>query len=260
MPLERKLSVLGISLAALLSFGTEGSSAKGCKNDNDCKGDRYCDENTGQCVSEETPKPSETDTVQPAQLKTILDEEFDGSSLNYKWSNANCSRTECPVWNNNCKGSCPAEKGTGYVVENGVLKVKGALAYGEALALEQGIRLEYKMRDSNSEGISNAANGLKMGEPIFIGCYTNSSSFIGCGITGNGVLNADNSKKFPSDPSQWHVIGIEADTKQVKFTVDDQSQTSSVDSSSIGLSSSSELNLFLGEGGEYDYIKIQTKN
>ena len=41
MPLERKLSVLGISLAALLSCGAEGSSAKGCRDDNDCKGDRH---------------------------------------------------------------------------------------------------------------------------------------------------------------------------------------------------------------------------
>src|SRR3989344_6595748 len=188
MPLERKLSVLGISLAALLSCGAEGSSAKGCKDDNDCKGDRYCDESISQCVDSEL--------RQNDQSKMVLNEEFDSSSLNYKWSNANCSRTECPVWNNNCKGSCPAEKGTGYVVENGVLKVKGALAYGEALALEQGIRLEYKMRDSSPEGISPAANGLRMGEPIFIGCYTDSPSVIGCGITGNGVLDADNSKKF----------------------------------------------------------------
>ncbi len=242
MSLERKFGILGISLAALLSCGVEGSSAKGCKDDNDCKGDRYCDEETGQC----------TDNEQREEGQPILNEEFNSQTLDYHWGTAGCSQAECPDWNNNCKGGCPAIEGEHYTIEKGILTVlkDSDITYGAAIIPAEGMNLEYKVRDSKAAG---AFAGLVLGQQHFIGCYADTSNSVGCDTTKDSKIDAEG-KNFPALPTEWNIIKIEADAKQVKFIVNDLSPISE-DISSIEGFSSSEWHLYLGEG-EYDYIKV----
>ncbi len=246
--MERKLGlrnfVSGTVLFGLSSCGAEGSSTKGCKSDSDCKGDRYCDEKSHQCVDDEP--------GQNTPLNIVLNEEFDSSTLDYHWSSANCADGECPDWNNNCKGNCPAVKEEDYIINNGVLEMKDSLAYGIG-ELGAGIVLEYKVRNIGSKlgytaGLRNGSEGL------FIGCWDNSSSII-CDISGSSGISPYK-KTFSGDLSQWQTVKIDANAQMVRFTVGDQTQEiapsrelGNFDISSFG------LYLYLFEEGEYDYVK-----
>ncbi len=255
MSLERKLGLnlsqgLGLSnlfLAGLLSCGAEGTSAKGCKNDNDCKGDRYCDESTSQCVSEEAPKPSETDTIQPAQLKTILDEEFDGSSLDTaQWKNY------CFTWENCAEVS----NGDDYSLAGGVLKVNyGGIVFATSFKLGDGKAVvEYKRRNEDFDyaihGIRDIAGETRL---LFWNGLDDDSGFTaGAGVSqGRNGYDVDKELSIDENPHTWHVFKIEADASQAIFTADSDSAAFSTKE----LDGQNELYVWLG-GGEYDYLKV----
>ena len=252
MSLERKLGVLGISLAALLSCGAEGSSAKGCKDDNDCKGDRYCDESTGQCVSEEAPAPSETDTTQPAQLKTILDEEFDGSSLDIaEW------KKYCFTWQD--AGCTEVAAGDDYFIDKGILKVNyGGMVFATPFKLGDGkLRVEYKRRN---EDFDYAIHGIRdiAGETMLLfwnGLDDDSGFTAGAGVSqGRNEYDMDKELYIDENPHTWHVFKIEADASQAVFTADSDSAAFSTKE----LDEQNELYVWL-DGGEYDYVKVWTE-
>ncbi len=255
MSLERKLG-LGLSslfLAGLLSCGAEGSSANGCKNDNDCKGDRYCDESINQCVSNgtlpqnsaDTAQQNPADIVQPIKLKTILDEEFD-SSLGDKWISAGCP-SNCPL----------AVEGEDYTINNGRLKNDSWIAYDLNHSLGEGkIVLEYKVRTGNADYIIHGLRGYSGSTRLM--CYggEDDGMVFGCGVSQGSGDNPDYSKDvdFALNPNEWHTLKVEADTSQAVFTADGQSQSLSTKE----LDSSAKLQVWLMEG-EYDYLKIETE-
>lgn len=246
MSLEGKLS-FGLSslfLAGLFSCGAEGSSADGCKNDNDCKGDRYCDENTGQCVSEGN-RQNPIDTTQPSQLKIILDEEFN-SPLGEKWISAGCP-SNCP----------PAVEGEDYTIDSGTLKNDSWIAYDLNHSLGEGkIVLEYKVRTGNADYIIHGLRGYSGSTQLM--CYEGEDDgmVFGCGVSQGSGDNSDYSKdvNFALNPNEWHTLKVEADTSQAVFTADGQSQSVSTKE----LDSSAKLQVWLMEG-EYDYLKAWTE-
>ncbi len=240
MPLERKLSLglSGLFLAGALSCGAEGASAKGCKNDNDCKGDRYCDESTNQCVSEGTVEPNPLDVIQSPQLKTILDEDFNGSGLKYSWQAGSCE-TGCPS----------PVRGEDYSLNNGVLVLTGGFFRSvDNVKLGDGkIVLEYSVKSSPGDyiihGLRNYAGNTRLM------CYggDDDGAVFGCGVSEGGGDNHSYSKdkNFSLDPYQWHTIKVEADASQATFTVDN-SQTATFSTQELNPSSKLEVWLYGG--------------
>ncbi len=243
--MERKLGVLGASLAALLACGAEGTSANGCKDDNDCKGDRYCDESTKQCVSEGSqPNPS-ADASSSTGLKTILEENFDGSSL------------DTSQWKNYCfKGGCAElAGGEDYSLNNGILKVNyGGIVFAAPFKLGEGkIAVEYKRRNEDFyyaiHGIRDLAGKTRL---LFWNGFDDDSGFTaGAGVSqGRNEYDVDKELYIDEDPHVWHTFRIEADTSKAVFTADEET----AEFSAKELDSQAELYLWL-DGGEYEYVK-----
>lgn len=252
MSLERKLGLslsgLGSLISGALLFGAincgaEGSSAKGCKNDNDCKGDRYCDESTNQCISEGSQPSPSTDASSSTGLKTILEEDFDGSSLDTsQWKNY------CFKW-----GCAELAAGEDYSLNNGILKVNyGGIVFAAPFKLGGGkIAVEYKRRN---EDFDYAIHGIRdiAGETRLLFWNGFDDGFTaGAGVSqGRDGYDVDKELYIDEDPHVWHTFRIEADTKTAMFTADEET----AEFSAKELDSQNELYLWL-DGGEYEYVK-----
>lgn len=246
--MERKLGLglSGLFLAGLLSCGAEGSLTEGCKNDNDCKGDRYCDENTNQCVSEGNQPNPLTDASSSTGLKTILEENFDGSPL------------DASQWKNYCfKGGCEElAEGDDYSLNNGILKVNyGGIIFAAPFKLDEGkITVEYKRRNEDFDyaihGIRDLAGKTRL---LFWNGYDDDSGFTaGAGVSqGRNEYEVDKELYINEDPHAWHTFRIETDADKAVFTADGET----AEFSAKELDSQAELYIWL-DGGEYEYMKV----
>ncbi len=248
MSLERKLGfgVSSLFLAGLFSCGGEGNSMKGCNNDNDCKGDRYCDEQTHQCVSKGAKVPA--DAPSSPQLHPILDEKFNGSSLDTaKW------KRYCFTWEGeNCAELKAVED---YSLEGGILKVNfGGIVFTTPLKLEEGeLTVEYKRRNEDFDYAIHGIRGLAgQTSLLFWNGWDDDSGFTaGAGVSQGRGYDMDQELYIDENPHTWHVFKITADANHAVFTADGEK----AEFSTQELDSQNALYLWL-DGGEYDYVNV----